>query len=247
MSWKSSSSCENTPSQNQELTQNPHLEKTTLAYDPAVDLTIDPDGRCPEKLERLVPGDAAWQQSMSSYNSGDYGEATLSFGAMLGEQALTVATFGMGSAAVTVESRMAAGVAEEVIGGLEVGNSVENSVAETRDIIPYSGQVTPNSWPLNSGFLGNITKTELQIGTLIDRYGLRSGTYVAPKGTPFISRGLPAALAKKFTPESYELLQPLKVKTGLSAPGFDFPGLGIQYELPLSVQELIDTGVLKPK
>ncbi|MFI0348469.1 MAG: hypothetical protein ACH346_06875 [Chthoniobacterales bacterium] len=44
--WKSSSSLENTPSQNQELAQKLHLEKTTLAYDPALDLTIDPDGRC---------------------------------------------------------------------------------------------------------------------------------------------------------------------------------------------------------
>ena len=44
--WKSSSSLENTPSQNQELTQNLHLEKTTLPYDLAVDLTIDADGRC---------------------------------------------------------------------------------------------------------------------------------------------------------------------------------------------------------
>ncbi len=119
---------------------------------------------------------------------------------------------------------------------------------QTKALVPYSGQATPTSWPGNAGFLGSVTETELTAGTLIDRFGPRAtGYYVAPKGTPFSSRGLPASYESGVAYEAYEVLQPFQVKTGLSAPGFGSPGLGIQHQLPLSVQQLIDIGVLKSK
>ena len=62
---------------------------------------MDSDGRCPEKLERLVPGDAAWKQAVEGFNNGNYKQATFSFGLMLSEQTLTVATLGMGTVATT--------------------------------------------------------------------------------------------------------------------------------------------------
>ena len=259
-SWLSSSEFQNRVWKKIEITAKPaqnlalqatelQQTKVNLGYDIASGSSVycngdpvnglDPDGRCVESTLNAVPGQAAWQQSVSSFNNGDYGQATLSFGLMLSEQALTVATFGMGSVA-SAGGEMASSVATETIGGAEV-------FTESHSIVPYSGQITPNTWPSNAGFLGNVSKTELQVGTAIDRYGLRSGTYVAPQGTPFANRGLPSAIAQKFIPEAYEVIQPLKVNTGLSAPGFGFPGLGTQHALPMSVQELIDIGVLKPK
>ena len=114
---------------------------------------LDPDGRCPEKLERLVPGDAAWQQSMSSYNSGDYGEATLSFGAMIGEQALTVATFGMGSvgavgvetaSSVVVETIAAGEATAEIQGARTIPSKMTTVLGSSRDVSAYAGKANFN-------------------------------------------------------------------------------------------------------
>jgi len=99
-----------------------HLEKTTYDYDVVSGSSLycngdpvnglDPDGRCVESTLNAVPGQAAWKQSVASFNNGDYGQATLSFGLMLSEQALTVATLGMGSAATTGASVTSAAVTE---------------------------------------------------------------------------------------------------------------------------------------
>jgi hypothetical protein len=53
----------------------------------------------------LVPGQAAWQNSVASFQSGNYGQAAANFGIMAAEQYLTVASFGAG--AVTTVSRAA--------------------------------------------------------------------------------------------------------------------------------------------
>jgi hypothetical protein len=125
-------------------------------------------------------------------------------------------------------------------------SSVESSAVGSRAIVPYSGQATATSWPGNAGFLGSATETELPVGTLVDRYGARGGTYVSPVGTPFANRGLPAGHAS-LPLESYEVVSPFNVKSGPAAPAFGQPGLGTQHELPMSVQELIDLGLLKPR
>ncbi len=113
------------------------------------------------------------------------------------------------------------------------------------EIVPYSGQPLPDSWPGNRGFLGNPSEFTLESGAVVDRYGSRFGTFVAPQGTPFPMRGLPSeTLNKPF--EAYRVRSPLKVQSGLTAPAFGQPGLGTQFELPLTVDELIQLKILEP-
>ena len=92
---------------------------------------LDPDGRCVESTLNAVPGQEAWQQSVSSFNNGDYGQATLSFGLMLSEQALTVATFGMGSVA-SAGGEVASSVAAEVGGAQKEGSVFWSGGMQTR-------------------------------------------------------------------------------------------------------------------
>jgi len=50
-------------------------------------------------LRALVPGQVAFDRGMTALENGNYGAAALSFGTMLGEQVLTVASFGLNRAA----------------------------------------------------------------------------------------------------------------------------------------------------
>lgn len=87
-------------------------------------------------------------------------------------------------------------------------------------------------------------------------YGIRVGavipvwiakrSYASRLGSPFSSRGLPPDYAS-LPYESYEVMQPVTVQSGLAALSFDLPGLGVQFKLPTSVQELIDAGVLRKR
>ena len=143
-SWLSSSEFQNRVWKKIEITAKPaqnlalqatelQQTKVNLGYDIASGSSVycngdpvnglDPDGRCVESTLNAVPGQAAWQQSVSSFNNGDYGQATLSFGFMLSEQALTVATFGMGSVA-SAGGEMASSVAAETVGNAEAGATV---------------------------------------------------------------------------------------------------------------------------
>ena len=113
------------------------------------------------------------------------------------------------------------------------------------EIVPYSGQPTPTSWPGNRGFLGSSNKVTLEPGSIVDRYGFRNGTFVSPRGTPFPMRALPdSTLSKPF--EAYRVRSALEVDGGLITPAFGKPGLGTQFELPHSVDELIQLKILEP-
>jgi hypothetical protein len=80
-------------------------------------------------------------------------------------------------------------------------------------------------------------------GTTIDRFGIASGSYVSPTGTPFIQRSL--APGTQYAPYNiYNVLKPIDVQAGPIAPAFGMPGGGMQYKLPSPVQSLIDSGHL---
>lgn len=98
----------------------------------------------------------------------------------------------------------------------------------------------------NGGRLGGFTTTErLQKGTLIDRFGSNTGRFVSPAGTPFSKRGLmPETALERF--QTFEVLQPLSVEGSIASPAFG-GGLGVQYRLPDTVQELIDARILGVK
>lgn len=99
-------------------------------------------------------------------------------------------------------------------------------------------------WPPNRGFLRPPDSVVIQPGSLIDRIGGTGGTFVAPKGTPFPSRSLPAEMACK-KPTVYEVLRPIRADAGVTSPWFNQPGMGVQFELSQSVRSLIESGHLK--
>jgi len=102
----------------------------------------------------------------------------------------------------------------------------------------------PINWPPNRGFLGTPTTNTLQPGALIDRFGYEGGTFVSPKGTPYIQRSL--APGTQYKPYNvYEVVKPFDVQTGQVAPAFDMPGMGIQHELPSSVKSLLESGHIR--
>jgi len=108
-------------------------------------------------------------------------------------------------------------------------------------------------WPPNRGAVNLIIIT-LKKGVLIDRYGGYSdstgtlqdkGTFVSPKGVPFPMRALPDnTLSKPY--KIYKILKPIaKVREGKIIPWFGKPGLGIQYEVPATVNDLKAGGYIE--
>jgi hypothetical protein len=107
-----------------------------------------------------------------------------------------------------------------------------------------AGKALAPRYPVNDGFYGPPSTQTLEVGARIDRYGYAGGTYAAPEGTPFGARSLaPEAASAPYN--VYEVLKPLEVDAGPTAPWFGESGMGTQYRLPASVQDLIDQGFLK--
>ena len=98
-----------------------------------------------------------------------------------------------------------------------------------------------SAWPPNRGFSQSPNQAALQPGSLVDRYGSASGKFVSPQGTSFGARSLPAEFVSKPL-NTYEVMKPINVDAGVSAPWFNQTGLGVQFELPQTVQQLINSG-----
>ena len=100
--------------------------------------------------------------------------------------------------------------------------------------------------PPNRGFLGPPTKTTLQPGDLLDRYGNSRGVFASPAGTPFGQRSLPRG-AEMRALETYRIIKPIPdVDAGDVAPWYGQRGLGVQYDFGnRTLQELIDSGHLE--
>ncbi|MFC0516974.1 TNT domain-containing protein [Mucilaginibacter angelicae] len=108
-------------------------------------------------------------------------------------------------------------------------------------------------WPPNRGAV-NLVIVTLPKGVLIDRYGgytdstgtfQDKGTFVSPKGVPFPMRALPDnTLTKPY--KIYKVLKAIaKVRQGKIIPWFGKPGLGIQYEVPATVNDLKTGGYIE--
>ncbi|HBD4961640.1 TPA: hemagglutinin repeat-containing protein, partial [Escherichia coli] len=77
-------------------------------------------------------------------------------------------------------------------------------------------------WPKNLGFEGDPIKTIIPVGTRLDRYGEPTGSFLAPKGTPYEQRALaPGTKAEKYY--EYEVIKPLPAIQGKIAPAFGNP------------------------
>ncbi|KAK0736140.1 hypothetical protein B0T21DRAFT_289222 [Apiosordaria backusii] len=120
---------------------------------------------------------------------------------------------------------------------------------------------TGNGWwtyPEENGFViadnglpikGEVT---LEKGTLLDRFGGETGTYVSPAGAGYQQRALPPTNLNTPTDTGvpynyhvYSVLIPFVVKSGPILPWFGQPGNGVQFELPKSVADLVADGTLQ--
>ncbi|MGK5059464.1 glycohydrolase toxin TNT-related protein [Janthinobacterium sp. LB2P49] len=99
-------------------------------------------------------------------------------------------------------------------------------------------------WPANRGFNDIPTKFSILPMTNIDRFGYPGGTFVSPQGVKFSHRALPQSYQNGKPYHVYQVLKPIQVDAGLAAPWFNQVGMGMQYELPLPVDDLIKNGSL---
>ncbi|KZV94524.1 hypothetical protein EXIGLDRAFT_834944 [Exidia glandulosa HHB12029] len=115
-------------------------------------------------------------------------------------------------------------------------------------------------FPPHDGFLldvhhkpikGNVT---LKVGTLLDRFGSETGTFMSPAFSPYIQRALPPVNldppreAPPNFPNNYHIYKVAKkfvVQAGPIAPAFGQPGQGTQYETTESVATLVAGGFLE--
>ena len=101
-------------------------------------------------------------------------------------------------------------------------------------------------WPDNFGFVKGKDKIgSLDVGHKVDRFGHPGGNFVADAGTPFTQRSLPSSSIKKEY-HQYEVIKSIdNVRSGPAEPWFGQEGLGIQHQLPESIQYYIDHGFIK--
>jgi hypothetical protein len=109
-----------------------------------------------------------------------------------------------------------------------------------------------SDWPPNSGAV-SLKIVTLDSGMLVDRYGgyyladsvfHDYGKFVSFKGVPFPQRALPPNTLKS----PYRLYRIIKaianIKLGEIIPWFNEPGLGIQFEMPVSIDDLKQGGYI---
>jgi hypothetical protein len=78
---------------------------------------------------------------------------------------------------------------------------------------------------------------------VVSRYGGEGGTFVSPFGTPFAARGLPLGL-EAGGEHLYQFVQPVETDAGIAAY-WQGGGDRIQYDLPSSVVDLLEQGIVK--
>jgi hypothetical protein len=144
-----------------------------------------------------------------------------------------------------------------------VPNPTAQQLAKADELGVDARWIKPNGsidWPtaqnnrFDDGFDGPPAITELQPGARFDRYGgefvdgqfVDRGDFVSPSGVPFEQRALPSSAANRPYQE-YEVLQPIpNVNSGSAAPWFGQPGGGTQYQMPMSINELVRQGFIRP-
>ncbi|MFG2395353.1 TNT domain-containing protein [Streptomyces lavendulae] len=89
------------------------------------------------------------------------------------------------------------------------------------------------------------TAVELPAGSMLDRFGRDSGTFLTSAGTPYATRSLPPQSLRTSDDGAvcgyhlYEVTRPFPVRSGPTAPWFGQPGGGLQIKLDA---ELLDPG-----
>ncbi len=109
------------------------------------------------------------------------------------------------------------------------------------------GDIDWNNHAPDAGRLPGTIKSDqtLSKGTVIDRYGSKYGSYTSPVGTPFEHRALPYK-DNSWAYHKYVVVKDINgVTSSTIAPAFNQPGMGIQFEMPNSIKELIKAGFLR--
>jgi len=104
-------------------------------------------------------------------------------------------------------------------------------------------------WPeqkgMQGGFLGDFKVIDTtKPGQVFSRIGGLQGRYVSPPGTSLGARGLPSSYPN-ITETIWEVVKPFKMEAGIAAPWKDAPGMGVQYRLEMTIQELWEAGFIK--
>lgn len=116
-----------------------------------------------------------------------------------------------------------------------------SQLGDVEDQIDDVGEVvTKINWPPNGGVVSGTEKNVvLTEGYKFDRFGYNGGTYVAPEGIPYEMRSLaPGTETKPY--KIFEVIKSLRAKGGITAPWFDQPGGGIQFELEDTIENLLE-------
>ena len=100
-------------------------------------------------------------------------------------------------------------------------------------------------YPPNDGFDGAPVDKIIPEGTILDRYGHNTGSFLAPKGTPFHKRALPPGTLANQEYHIYKVLKPLPIKSGKATPWFNQLGGGVQYKTPHNIQWLLREKYIK--
>ena len=131
--------------------------------------------------------------------------------------------------------------------GAEVGSVVDTEAGSfsstSTDLVPYEDYPPDAISP--RGFVGGSTPDTLHEGAVLSRYGGEGGKFVSPDGTPFSARGLPPGF-EALGESRYVVAegQSVDVLAGISSY-WQGGGLGVQYELPDTIENLVNQGVLK--
>ncbi|MCL1860580.1 MAG: glycohydrolase toxin TNT-related protein, partial [Proteobacteria bacterium] len=172
--------------------------------------------------------------------------------AKLADAGIKVGAKGLDAIAAKAEVAAAEGTA--AIRANVLNNIAESQAARTSSnfgtFVSNEGKVqeAANVWPPNRGRFGPVETTELQPGSLVDRYGSTRGTFVAPEGTPFANRALPSYYESSVPYFQYEVVELIPdVLQSRVLPWFGQRGMGTQFELPKPVQWYLDNGSLKVK
>ncbi|GAA4484826.1 hypothetical protein GCM10023094_38780 [Rhodococcus olei] len=93
-----------------------------------------------------------------------------------------------------------------------------------------------NGYVLDGSGKPRRTKSQLDVGTLIDRYGSEGGNFLAPAGASYTSRALPPVNlvsdpADYCNYHVYAVAKPLPLYAGPITPWFEQQGFGTQFEV----------------
>lgn len=180
--------------------------------------------------------------------------------AVRGEALVDAVTLSLGGTAITAGGvRLTVNAAQKAALGRELAKAEAEAIAKARveiaarvdDAQQYDRFTKADGtwdWPADRGFKAPPTPTVLEVGTILDRYGPPSGSFMSPLGVTYEERALaPGSRAEAY--HKYEVVKPLPVIQGEVAPAFGQPGGGIQIlpNLPnrVNVEWLIFNGYIK--